>query len=202
VSLAPHSRQRTLLRVVDAVEPGAILVTDAISPMGLLPGTYVAGNRRMVVSDRGETYLEGTRTLAGRCVHRRDVCGRGTARLTRSAVCVGRDPRRTASRRWTSAYATFATLRVRPNRSARLPIAGRGAQSMSVGQPLRYMRPRPTECSIVEALQAATLHPAQLLGITHRKGTLNVGADADLVVLDDDLNVRATFVRGELAYKV
>lgn len=64
------------------------------------------------------------------------------------------------------------------------------------------MRPRPTECSIVEALQAATLHPAQLLGITHRKGTLNVGADADLVVLDDDLNVRATFVRGELAYKV
>jgi N-acetylglucosamine-6-phosphate deacetylase len=59
-----------------------------------------------------------------------------------------------------------------------------------------------TECSTVEALQAATLHPAQLLGIRHRKGTLDVGADADLVVLDDDLNVRATFVRGALVYKV
>ena len=58
------------------------------------------------------------------------------------------------------------------------------------------------ECSTVEALQAATLHPAQLLGLKQRKGTLDVGADADLVVLDDDLNVRATFVRGGLVYKV
>ena len=41
-----------------------------------------------------------------------------------------------------------------------------------------------------------------MLGLHGRKGTLDVGADADLVVLDDDLNVRATFVRGELVYKV
>lgn len=35
-----------------------------------------------------------------------------------------------------------------------------------------------TGCSVEEALEAASLHPAQLLGISHRKGTLDYGADA------------------------
>jgi len=56
------------------------------------------------------------------------------------------------------------------------------------------------ECSIVEAVEAASLHPAQVLGIADRKGTLNVGAEADFVLLDADMRVRATFVGGELAW--
>uniref|UniRef100_A0A8C6WP15 N-acetylglucosamine-6-phosphate deacetylase n=1 Tax=Neogobius melanostomus TaxID=47308 RepID=A0A8C6WP15_9GOBI len=51
-------------------------------------------------------------------------------------------------------------------------------------------------CSVEEALEAASLHPAQLLGISHRKGSLEYGCDADLVMLDDDLNVRATYISG------
>ncbi|KAI8335481.1 hypothetical protein BC941DRAFT_430446 [Chlamydoabsidia padenii] len=54
-----------------------------------------------------------------------------------------------------------------------------------------------TRCSRVEALEAATLHPAQALGIADRKGTFVSGADADLVFLDDDLNLKRVFVRGE-----
>ncbi|KAJ2346902.1 N-acetyl-glucosamine-6-phosphate deacetylase, partial [Coemansia sp. RSA 2618] len=46
-----------------------------------------------------------------------------------------------------------------------------------------------TQCSIVEAVEAATLHPAQMLGIEHRKGTLDYGADADIIFLTDDLQV-------------
>jgi hypothetical protein len=35
-------------------------------------------------------------------------------------------------------------------------------------------------CSVIEAIEAATLHPAKLLGIHNVKGILNnVGADAD-----------------------
>jgi N-acetylglucosamine-6-phosphate deacetylase len=59
-----------------------------------------------------------------------------------------------------------------------------------------------TGCSIVEALEAATLHPAQVLGITERKGTLAVGADADLVLLDDQLQLQATFIAGQQTYTV
>ncbi|CAO3674800.1 hypothetical protein G6F70_001364 [Rhizopus microsporus] len=57
-----------------------------------------------------------------------------------------------------------------------------------------------TNCSIVEAVEAATLHPARMLGIDNQKGTLNVGADADFVFLDDsndDIQVKRVFIAGE-----
>ncbi|KAJ2830920.1 N-acetyl-glucosamine-6-phosphate deacetylase [Coemansia sp. 'formosensis'] len=56
-----------------------------------------------------------------------------------------------------------------------------------------------TQCSIVEAVEAATLHPAQMLGIECKKGTLDYGADADIIFLSNDLYVQKVFVRGELA---
>ncbi|KAJ1995453.1 N-acetyl-glucosamine-6-phosphate deacetylase [Coemansia umbellata] len=56
-----------------------------------------------------------------------------------------------------------------------------------------------TQCSAVEAIEAATLHPAQMLGIEHTKGTLDYGADADIIFLTDDLYVQQVYVRGELA---
>ncbi|RXN35474.1 N-acetylglucosamine-6-phosphate deacetylase [Labeo rohita] len=51
------------------------------------------------------------------------------------------------------------------------------------------------------ALEAASLHPAQLLGISHRKGTLEYGTDADFVVLDDTLTVRETYIAGQQVWK-
>lgn len=50
--------------------------------------------------------------------------------------------------------------------------------------------------SIVKAVECATLHPALLLGIENQKGRLNFGCDADLVILDDDLNVKETYILG------
>ncbi|XP_005105202.1 N-acetylglucosamine-6-phosphate deacetylase [Aplysia californica] len=57
-----------------------------------------------------------------------------------------------------------------------------------------------TSCGSVLALEAATLHPAQMLGIEDRKGTLDFGADADFIMLDDELNVQATYIAGECVY--
>ncbi|KAJ1067687.1 hypothetical protein K5549_010805 [Capra hircus] len=56
-------------------------------------------------------------------------------------------------------------------------------------------------CSVESALEAASLHPAQLLGLEKCKGTLDFGADADFVVLDDSLHVRATYISGELVWQ-
>lgn len=53
-----------------------------------------------------------------------------------------------------------------------------------------------TRCTIIEAIEAATLHPAQTLGIQDIKGTLNAGSDADILFLDDDLEIQRVFVRG------
>lgn len=54
-----------------------------------------------------------------------------------------------------------------------------------------------TGCTIVEAIEAATLHPAQALGITDFKGSLDYGCDADILFLDDDLHIQRVFVNGE-----
>ena len=58
-----------------------------------------------------------------------------------------------------------------------------------------------TECGSVLALEAASLHPAQMLGIVDQKGSLEYNTDADFVILDDDLNVLATFIAGQLVWK-
>uniref|UniRef100_A0AAX7SZ63 N-acetylglucosamine-6-phosphate deacetylase n=1 Tax=Astatotilapia calliptera TaxID=8154 RepID=A0AAX7SZ63_ASTCA len=56
-------------------------------------------------------------------------------------------------------------------------------------------------CSVQEALEAASLHPAQLLGISPKKGKLDYGSDADLVLLDEGLNVKATYISGEEVWR-
>ncbi|MFN0065756.1 MAG: N-acetylglucosamine-6-phosphate deacetylase [Chlamydiales bacterium] len=52
---------------------------------------------------------------------------------------------------------------------------------------------RLTGCSIVEAVEAATIKPAKILGLEGKKGTLDVGADADIIFLDDNLVVQGFF---------
>lgn len=55
-------------------------------------------------------------------------------------------------------------------------------------------------CSLVNALECATLHPAQVMGIDRAKGTLDFGSDADFVLLDQDLEVQATYIGGECVW--
>lgn len=55
-------------------------------------------------------------------------------------------------------------------------------------------------CGHVRALEAASLRAAQALGIDSSKGRLRVGADADLILLDDDLAVHATYMGGVKAW--
>ena len=59
-----------------------------------------------------------------------------------------------------------------------------------------------SRCSVVEALEAASLHPAQTLGIEDRKGSLHYGADADFVILSPgDLAVTSTWINGSCVYE-
>jgi N-acetylglucosamine-6-phosphate deacetylase len=52
-------------------------------------------------------------------------------------------------------------------------------------------------CSLFEAVKMASLNPALLIGIADRKGSLEPDKDADLVVIDDDVNVYLTMVKGQ-----
>ena len=55
--------------------------------------------------------------------------------------------------------------------------------------------------TLPEAVRMVTRNPARVLGLKGRKGALSPGADADLVVLDDDLRVAMTVIRGQVAYR-
>lgn len=55
-----------------------------------------------------------------------------------------------------------------------------------------------TDCSLEDAIRMASYNPAHKLNLTSRKGSIDVGKDADLVVLSDKLNVKLTMVGGEV----
>lgn len=59
-----------------------------------------------------------------------------------------------------------------------------------------------TSCSVAQAVECVTSHPAALLGISDKKGSLRPGLDADLVVLDDAGNLFQTWKFGEKVYDV
>ncbi len=58
-----------------------------------------------------------------------------------------------------------------------------------------------TGCSLADAVGMVTATPARLLGISDRKGLLAPGYDADLVILDESLQVSLTMVGGAVAYE-
>jgi N-acetylglucosamine-6-phosphate deacetylase len=63
-----------------------------------------------------------------------------------------------------------------------------------------------TGCSLHDAIDAASLHPARVLGLDHRKGRIAEGYDADLVLLDGDARSGAlrpwlTVVSGAVAFQ-
>lgn len=56
-------------------------------------------------------------------------------------------------------------------------------------------------CSLAEAVQMASLNPARVICTDEHKGSLAPGKDADLAVIDEDINVYMTMVRGQEVYR-
>jgi N-acetylglucosamine-6-phosphate deacetylase len=53
-----------------------------------------------------------------------------------------------------------------------------------------------THSSMEEAIMLTSTNPARMLGLAHRKGSIAIGKDADLVVLNEHFEVVATFCQG------
>lgn len=58
-----------------------------------------------------------------------------------------------------------------------------------------------TGCSIAYAVEAASTRPAQVLGIEKMHGSLNVGCHANMVILNEKLEVLATYLKGHCVYR-
>lgn len=55
--------------------------------------------------------------------------------------------------------------------------------------------------SLTEAIRMATINPARCLGVESKKGSLEPGKDADIVILNKKLKVELTMVKGRIVYK-
>ncbi|MCX7669201.1 MAG: N-acetylglucosamine-6-phosphate deacetylase [Anaerolineae bacterium] len=82
-------------------------------------------------------------------------------------------------------------------RDARLADGTLAGSVLSLDQAVRNLMAF-TGCGLAEALTAVTAAPAALLGMAAVRGRIAAGMIADLVLLDADLRVAATVVRGHL----
>ena len=55
-----------------------------------------------------------------------------------------------------------------------------------------------TGYGLCHAIRMATLTPAQMLGIDDQVGSLDVGKKANLILIDDMVNVKKVILEGEL----
>ena len=58
-----------------------------------------------------------------------------------------------------------------------------------------------TSIPLYECVNCATLNPATAIGVSNRKGSIEVGKDADIVVLDEQFNVKKTIIGGIVRYE-
>ncbi|MGL6108050.1 N-acetylglucosamine-6-phosphate deacetylase [Romboutsia sp.] len=57
-----------------------------------------------------------------------------------------------------------------------------------------------TDLGINEAIQLASLNPAKSISVDNRKGSLEIGKDADIAIFDEDMNCHLTIVEGQIVY--
>ena len=58
-----------------------------------------------------------------------------------------------------------------------------------------------TKCSLADAVYMASTNPAKNLSIYDKKGSIEIGKDADLVILDEKFNVIKTIVHGKVLFE-
>ncbi len=85
------------------------------------------------------------------------------------------------------------------NGEARSKAGGLAGSTLTMAQALKNMM-RFCGLSLAEALPMFTRVPARSIGMYPQKGSLKLGADADIVIWDEESGPQATLIAGELVY--
>jgi N-acetylglucosamine-6-phosphate deacetylase len=53
---------------------------------------------------------------------------------------------------------------------------------------------------LIEAVRMISITPARIMGVEQTKGSLTVGKDADVLIFDENINIKTTIINGEVVY--
>ncbi|KMY56183.1 N-acetylglucosamine-6-phosphate deacetylase [Bacillus sp. FJAT-27231] len=56
--------------------------------------------------------------------------------------------------------------------------------------------------TLSDIIEMASVNPAKQIGVFDRKGSISIGKDADVIIVDDEINVQYTICRGAIAYSI
>lgn len=81
-------------------------------------------------------------------------------------------------------------------------LADRSALAGSIATADRLIRTLVKQAGIPlqDAVRMASETPARIMGISDNKGSLAPGKDADMIIFDDEINIMATIVEGQIVY--
>lgn len=82
-------------------------------------------------------------------------------------------------------------------------LADHSALASSIATADRLIRTmvQQAEIPLHDAVRMASETPARVMGILDRKGTLEKGKDADIIIFDSDIDVKATLVGGKMVWE-
>ncbi|NLP52526.1 N-acetylglucosamine-6-phosphate deacetylase [Bacillus sp. RO1] len=86
------------------------------------------------------------------------------------------------------------------NNTALLENGTLAGSVLKMNEGLRNMKEF-TGCALEEAVRMASTNPAKRLNVWERKGSIEVGKDADIVIMNQNFEVKMTFCNGQLVYK-
>ena len=81
-------------------------------------------------------------------------------------------------------------------------MADRSSFAGSVATTDRLVRTmvKMADIPLVEAVRMMSKTPATIMGVQNTKGTLTVGKDADVLIFDENINIKTTIINGKVIY--
>ncbi|EJP6471064.1 N-acetylglucosamine-6-phosphate deacetylase [Clostridium botulinum] len=86
------------------------------------------------------------------------------------------------------------------NGSARLEDNTLAGSILTLDNAVKNMKNN-IEASLCEVISMVTINPAKDINIYDKKGSLEKGKDADIVIFDKDINISMTIAEGDIVYK-
>jgi N-acetylglucosamine-6-phosphate deacetylase len=84
---------------------------------------------------------------------------------------------------------------------AKLPDRSAFAGSVATADRIARTVVKEAEIPLADAVKMMTISPAEMIGADRERGSLAKGKYADIVIFDEDINVKMTIVEGNIIYR-